>query len=187
MTSPLISSGLTFYVLWPIYISAKEVRGRHQTSLLGAVRPIHQQHGGARQPAEDPRRPGGCEGWAEDAGWCPRCFVMIIPVWSVVPLLLFGFSLLCFATCVATRPICSSSCLCCASTYDAVSHELLLDLMLASWLIRLQPNKTSNRSAGMFPKIKKVIPWRVWIDLWNNVTDGVSLARLHMPLCWWKK
>lgn len=49
-------------------ISVKAVRGRDQTSLFGAVRPLHQQCGGAGQPPQDPRRPGGREGRAEDAG-----------------------------------------------------------------------------------------------------------------------
>lgn len=58
---------------------SKDVRGRHQASLLGEVRPVHQQRGGSGQPAEGPGRPGGSEGRAEDADRRPRRFVMMIP------------------------------------------------------------------------------------------------------------
>lgn len=75
-----------------LYISPKEVRGRDQAALLGAVRPLHQQCGGAGQPPQDPRRPGGCEGRAEDAGRCPQCFVMMLPATICLSLLLFASS-----------------------------------------------------------------------------------------------
>lgn len=91
-TSALAPWGRTLSVTWRLYISTKEVRGRDQTSLLGAVRPLHQQCGGAGQPPQDPRRSGGCEGRAEDAGRCPQCFVMMVPTTICLSLLLFASS-----------------------------------------------------------------------------------------------
>lgn len=55
------------------------VRVRYQASLLREVWSVHQQRGGAGQPAEDPRRSGGPEGRAKDTDGCPQRFVMMAP------------------------------------------------------------------------------------------------------------
>lgn len=105
---------LPLFGTWLLCLSTQEVRGRDQTSLLGAVRPLHQQRGGAGQPPQDPGRSGGCEGRAEDAGRCPQCFVVIVP------------HAICVRHCCCLLPplLCSATCdkadsflfLCCASS-----------------------------------------------------------------------
>lgn len=93
--------GCALVVTQHLCVFIKEVRGRNQTSLLSAVRPLHQQRGGAGQPPQGPRRPGGCEGRAEDAGRRPQRLVMMIPTTVCVqPCCCLLPVLMCFATCV---------------------------------------------------------------------------------------
>lgn len=147
-TSALAPWGRTLSVTWRLYISNKEVRGRDQTSLLGAVRPLHQQRGGAGQPPQDPRRSGGCEGRAEDAGRCPQRFVMMVPTTICLSLLLFASSP------DVLRNLCQDwyvSSSCAVPPVTMLFH--MIQCFIRCWLVD-QPNKTSHHNAGKFPGIK---------------------------------
>lgn len=98
-------------------IFPKEVRGWYQTSLLGSVWSLHHQHRGAGQPTKNPGRPGGCEGWAEDASRRPQCSVLITTPGRLFPLL----------PCGLLWDSYMFSFLCCISTSGAASHQLLLE------------------------------------------------------------
>lgn len=133
MTSPLNSSGLTFFFFFPLRMSLPR---RYVASIKRPFSVRFDPYTSSVEVLDNPLKiQGGLESVKDElkmladalsvlSWWSPS------PQWSVSVLLLFGFTPLCSTTCDKTNIF-----LCCTSSYDAISLESLL---VWHWLVGWQ-------------------------------------------------